>query len=399
MSLIKRSIVIYKDTTKGVFTIIRLGETVGAKLVLNEPNRTPLWMGIKLGDCEQQHYKITKQISEFHLVCDLNFHDSIGVILLDADDNIYAYGGVREKVSVALIKDAITKTASVPLEQSAEALQASSDNCDIEESESARIKVAQATDSNSISPSTETVAAKEIDAESIVMMTDDTESQTESTSANETVITASAKSSTVVEEQKIMEPQAESVQMDESEVLAEPKPAHAPPPSNPEPKDKGQAAKVNEQPSKVYQQERTQAAQSDPEKYNAAQPQWMPESEKKTAANPFNIPKAKNFYQAVRSRLEEIMTINPKEAELEKLIPDSEWVKVKYDGEDYYVVGRLYENNVVTYIGYGVPGVENVRPPREAEELCDFLPLPNKQGVGYWLMFQKADDGTISREL
>jgi|AGTN01.1.fsa_nt_gi hypothetical protein len=120
---------------------------------------------------------------------------------------------------------------------------------------------------------------------------------------------------------------------------------------------------------------------------------FAPEPEKKTS--PFNIPKGVKFYQSVRSRLDEIMTINPREEALEKVIPDSKWVKIRYDGEDYYVVGVLSDEGVTTHIAYGVPGLESVKPPKEAEELCDFLPLPEGNGKGYWIMFQDATNGSI----
>lgn len=123
------------------------------------------------------------------------------------------------------------------------------------------------------------------------------------------------------------------------------------------------------------------------------------ESDIRSAFSPFNLNRGENFYRNIRARLEEIMTINPACRELEKMIPESKWVKVYYDDEEYYVVGILTEDAEVKYLGYGVPGVEGIRPPKEAEELCDFLTVENGEEEGYWLMFQNAANGELVKNL
>ncbi len=114
---------------------------------------------------------------------------------------------------------------------------------------------------------------------------------------------------------------------------------------------------------------------------------------------PFNMNKGENFYKNVKERLNDIMTENPQEKELESLIPESKWVRVYYDKDEYYVVGILSEEGEVTFLAYGVPGVKGVRPPKEAEELCDFLELPSGRGEGYWIMFQNAANGEIAKSI
>lgn len=114
---------------------------------------------------------------------------------------------------------------------------------------------------------------------------------------------------------------------------------------------------------------------------------------------PFYVNKGDNFYKNIRSRLNDIMTENPRDEELEKLIPESKWVRVYYDKDEYYVVGILSEEGEVTFLAYGVPGVEGIRPPKEAEELCDFLPIPGTPGEGYWIMFQNASNGEIAKSI
>ena len=103
-----------------------------------------------------------------------------------------------------------------------------------------------------------------------------------------------------------------------------------------------------------------------------------------------------DYYVGISDRVDELFVVYPKEERLTEAIPDSEWVKVKYDGEDYYVVGRLSENGKVSYLGYGVPGVENLKPPKVADGIANWFPLPGLDGYdGYWLFFQDADTGKI----
>ena len=111
-----------------------------------------------------------------------------------------------------------------------------------------------------------------------------------------------------------------------------------------------------------------------------------------------NIPKdMKGFYYSVKDKLDELFVMYPREEQLEKIIPCSKWVRINYDKEDYYVAGVLLdENDKVTHIAYGVPGFEGMSPPKEAQCICDWLPIKNMQRYqGYWLIFQSADTGEI----
>ncbi len=114
---------------------------------------------------------------------------------------------------------------------------------------------------------------------------------------------------------------------------------------------------------------------------------------------PFKNVKGENFYRNVRSKLSEIMTANPSEKKLEELIPDSKWVRVYYEKGEYYVVGILTEDGEVTFLAYGVPGVRSVKPPKDAEELCDFVEVESSIGEGYWVMFQNAKNGEIVKSI
>ena len=102
------------------------------------------------------------------------------------------------------------------------------------------------------------------------------------------------------------------------------------------------------------------------------------------------------YYIGISDKIDELFVVYPQEKMLTAAIPDSEWVKVAYDGEDYYVVGKLSEDGRVRYLGYGVPGKADVKPPKVADGIADWFPLSGLDGFdGYWLFFQDAETGKI----
>ena len=102
------------------------------------------------------------------------------------------------------------------------------------------------------------------------------------------------------------------------------------------------------------------------------------------------------FYRGVRDKIDELFVIHPREEILKNYLAGSEWVKVKYDGEDYYVVGKIAEEGRTVLIGYGVPGKKNVPPPKAAADISNWLDVPElKNFDGYWLIFQDAATGKV----
>ena len=95
----------------------------------------------------------------------------------------------------------------------------------------------------------------------------------------------------------------------------------------------------------------------------------------------------------VKDQLDKLFENNPPEEKLNNLMPDTYWVKVEIGQNQYYVVGLIGEGP--DYIGYGVPGVYSVNPPKELQGYCTWLALDkdNPQGEGYWMMYQDADNG------
>lgn len=102
------------------------------------------------------------------------------------------------------------------------------------------------------------------------------------------------------------------------------------------------------------------------------------------------------FYLEMKSQLDDLFANNPNEEYLQELLPNSKWVKVSIDENgNYYVLGLIYEGDVLQYICYGVPGVYQKIPPRELSGFPVWFPLDQTkpQGFGYWLSYQDAESG------
>lgn len=309
--LIKKTVVLTSDVTVGYITLVRVGDSVGIKAVLNSEPHEKLYLGLRAGSKPQINAEITSRRTERDIEVDLNAMDDLGAILVDSDGKIVATGGKKEAVNAEKIYEAF----SVKGEANAES--------------------AAVSETQKVSSEAEEVIAD--DAVSAPAYGEDAadETETDENAVNDIEDSETKEKETVIEEK-------------EETPVSAPRAANG--------FDKGNFP-------------------------------------------PFSANKGENFYRNIRSRLEEIMTANPREEELEKLIPESKWVKVFYDDEEYYVVGILSEAGEVTFLAYGVPGIEGIKPPKEAEELCDFLAIPGTVGEGYWLMFQNAKNGDIMKSI
>ncbi len=101
------------------------------------------------------------------------------------------------------------------------------------------------------------------------------------------------------------------------------------------------------------------------------------------------------YYQTVKKELSAVLNKFPAEDALEKIFCDSNFVKINYTPDKFYVVGLIKEDCVEKYICYGVPGKYSPEPPKELKGYCTFIPLSifNVCGDGYWMMFQDACTG------
>lgn len=106
--------------------------------------------------------------------------------------------------------------------------------------------------------------------------------------------------------------------------------------------------------------------------------------------------KENNFYCEIKNQINDLFEKNPSEKSLEKMLPNSKWVKVKVDDNgNYYVIGLIYEQEHLKYICYGVPGVFQEIPPRHLAGFPTWFPLDQAEpeNFGYWLSYQDADSG------
>lgn len=101
-----------------------------------------------------------------------------------------------------------------------------------------------------------------------------------------------------------------------------------------------------------------------------------------------------SYYERIKPQIERLFEEFNEEKSLSEVVPDSRWVKIKYDGDDYYVVGVIYDKNRPLYICYGVEGRYGEKP-EKIGDYCSFIPssIFNLKGDGYWVMYQSAITG------
>lgn len=93
-----------------------------------------------------------------------------------------------------------------------------------------------------------------------------------------------------------------------------------------------------------------------------------------------------DFFEEVSSQINTLMKEYPHHEVLEKLIPDSKWIKINMKDDDHYVIGTISD----LYIIYGVPGKFDSPP---AELTGSSWLRVSDDGDGYWVLFQDASTG------
>lgn len=104
-----------------------------------------------------------------------------------------------------------------------------------------------------------------------------------------------------------------------------------------------------------------------------------------------------SFYESVKDQVERLFAKNARSEDLERLLPESRWVRVDYDASGrYYLVGTI--GDPVRYLCYGVPGEYSPTPPADLAGYCQWLAKDptDPAGAGYWIMYQ---DGMTGRSL
>ena len=105
------------------------------------------------------------------------------------------------------------------------------------------------------------------------------------------------------------------------------------------------------------------------------------------------------YYQQIKKTLDNIFSSHQIDDELCSLVPNGEFVKIYYDNERFYSVGKVNGNENTLYICYAVKGDYSTTPPA-LKPYCKFIPSSpfNPRGNGYFIIFQSATTGEIVKD-
>ena len=101
------------------------------------------------------------------------------------------------------------------------------------------------------------------------------------------------------------------------------------------------------------------------------------------------------FLNDIIYQLDEMLNSNPEDDVLNSIIPNSRFVRIASDNP--YVLGVIYENDLLRYIAYGVPAQYNTLPPAELSQHYQWLPLNPRDVMsdGYFMIYQDALSGNL----
>lgn len=101
------------------------------------------------------------------------------------------------------------------------------------------------------------------------------------------------------------------------------------------------------------------------------------------------------FLNDVVYQLDRMFLQYPEDETLENIIPNSRFVSIECDSP--YVLGAIYENNIMKYVAYGVPAQYNSLPPKDLGNHYQWLPLNPRDAMsdGYFMIYQNALTGNI----
>ncbi len=102
-----------------------------------------------------------------------------------------------------------------------------------------------------------------------------------------------------------------------------------------------------------------------------------------------------DFLNEIIYQLDEMFERYPNDDTLNSIIPNSRFISV--DGDNPYVLGVIYEDQMLKYIAYGVPATYNSLPPKDFGRHYQWLPLNPRDVMsdGYFMIYQDALTGTI----
>ena len=103
-----------------------------------------------------------------------------------------------------------------------------------------------------------------------------------------------------------------------------------------------------------------------------------------------------DFFDMISDQIDELFAKYPSEKNLERVVPNSKWVSVDFENNGKtYVVGLVYENEILKYVAYGVPTDNLENSTTDLENYGQWIPIDpkNPEGYGYWVIFQNAVTG------
>lgn len=333
MALIKKTVVLTNNGAEGYITVVRVGDEVGAKIV-GASFQKGMLAAIKIGQEPVFYAKLDGERTEVNMNISFNQNDEISCLIISGDVLIAKAGRSLSKRELAEYFIS-RETQNIPIQN---------------------------------------IVETAVQAENIV----ETPVQAEQTidPVQVEIVTEKIKETT------------KPIYPDEEVVLRRPAPK-----KTAKPKDKAENVQVTE----ILEPDIIAPTVEPKVEENFVDSVESIDNDEKEFLSRLHSTGSKNFYQNVKERLDDLFVIHPRENDLEKIIPESKWVKIRYDGDDYYVVGSLTDDGTVAYLAYGVPGVAEVPPPKLASDISDWLPVPNMPAPykGYWLIFQNAEDGKV----
>lgn len=352
MSLIKKTIILLKNTPCGYVTVVRVGDETGAKIV-GDDFRKGYTAYLKIGN-NIMRAEIEGKRSEIPVSIPFNSVDDVGCAVYD-NAKLIAKGG----------KDISEREIPLPNEKTT------------------------VVDEQSFSERNQEKITKKIEAS-------ESESKTETVVSSENVATD--------EDGKIEKAEKTNENAENTTKIAENKSNKTRIAEDIKERGKGENDDGKESKETVTEREIDEVVtEHDDEKKDVVAEgnntsditrESDTTSEEQEMLNRLSQGKT-DFYIGISDKVDEMFVVYPREEKLSSVIPDSEWVKINYDGDDYYVVGRLKDKGKVKYLGYGVPGVKGIRPPKIADDITNWFPLVLDGYDGYWLFFQDAETGKI----
>ncbi len=102
------------------------------------------------------------------------------------------------------------------------------------------------------------------------------------------------------------------------------------------------------------------------------------------------------FSERVEKKLTDLFKNHEKIPTLNAVVEGGTFVKINYDDQKSYVVGKIEENNKIKYLLYGVKGCYGAKPEKFYDN-AKFIPESefDLEGEGYYFIFQDGNTGEI----